>query len=569
MATNDLIILNQILAQKRNEIAPRLSENEYFELFTAEQILKDYELSYDEIESGNVGKSADGGIDCIYTFINGELLHEDTDLSGVKKTEIELVLIQAKTSRGFSEDTLIKFLSVTEDLLNLSKPLTNFRKIYNEDVLQSIKQFRDAYETLAGRFPKLIISYYYATKGDISTINASFRKKEEKLKEKIKSLFSSSTCNVTFLGASELLEMARKSPQTSYSLVLAENPISSSGKNGFVCLVNLKEYFNFILDEQGNLRKSIFEANVRDYQGKTSVNEQIQRSLRNPHGEDFWWLNNGVTVLASQATLSGKTISIENPEIVNGLQTSAEIFNYFKEINQQSEGRNLLVRIVVPEEPEVRDRIIKATNSQTAISPASLRATDKIHRDIEEFFKPYGLYYDRRKNYYKNEGKPIGKIISIPYLAQGVMAIVLQRPDDARARPSSLLNRDDDYNQLFNLEYPIKIYQYCVTLLQKIEEFLKSGTIPNLDRKTRGDIKFHIATHCSVILSKKCKPSVSELSDIIVREIDTSLIFEGATRVLEIYTELINADPVASDKVAKSPAFRERVINDACQKIQK
>ena len=52
MSSNDQIILDQILEQQRAERAPHLTANKYFELFVAEQLLKHYDLSYDEIESG-------------------------------------------------------------------------------------------------------------------------------------------------------------------------------------------------------------------------------------------------------------------------------------------------------------------------------------------------------------------------------------------------------------------------------------------------------------------------------------------------------------------------------------
>jgi hypothetical protein len=135
-----------------------------------------------------------------------------------------------------------------------------------------------------------------------------------------------------------------------------------------------RDFSLFITDSQGHIVRHIFEANVRDYQGKTQVNEQIQDTLEHPGAEDFWWLNNGVSVLATRATQSGKTITIENPEIVNGLQTSTDIHGYVSSCNTDREARNILVRAIVPNAPESRDRIIKATNSQTAIPPASLRA---------------------------------------------------------------------------------------------------------------------------------------------------------------------------------------------------
>ena len=82
---------------------------------------------------------------------------------------------------------------------------------------------------------------------------------------------------------------------------------------------------------------------------------------------------------------SGKAVTIEDPQVVNGLQTSTEIFKYFSAANTEGDEREVMVRIIVPGKVESSDRIIKATNSQTSIPQASLRATDKVHRDIEEY----------------------------------------------------------------------------------------------------------------------------------------------------------------------------------------
>jgi len=563
MATNDVIILDQILVQRKQDIAPDLSDSAFFEVFTAEQILKDYDLSYDEITSGIVGNGGDGGIDSIYVFVNGELLREDTDLSSFKRNvNIDLYLIQSKTSKSFGESPLDKFASVTEDLLDLSKPTSQFEGIYNKELRDAVENFRVAYEKLAGVFPRLRITYCYATKG--SQVNHTLDAKARKLKGKIKQLFSSAECDCKFIGASELLEMARKAPLTTFVLNLTENPISSSGKVAFVCLVSLREYRNFITeDESGDIRNRLFEANVRDYQGKTSVNEEIQSSLRSANVEDFWWLNNGITILATNATLSGKALQIENPEIVNGLQTSREIYQFFKETNPPNELRNLLVRVIVPTESVSRDRIIKATNSQTPISVASLRATDKIHRDIEEYLRPFGLYYDRRKNYYKNEGKPLDRIVGIPFLAQAVMAILLQRPDDARARPSSLLSRDDDYAKMFNVDYPIRLYYFCASLMKRVERFLALSEFgQKLEQKTRGDIKFHIAVYATCVASGKVDPNEEDIAKLAIETFTDSAIEPSASRVLAIYEQ-----QGATNKVAKSPEFLSEVKQEIAQSM--
>lgn len=121
------------------------------------------------------------------------------------------------------------------------------------------------------------------------------------------------------------------------------------------------------------------------------VNEGIKKTLENQKSDNFWYLNNGVTIITPKATLSGKKLIIEDPQIVNGLQTSNEIYLHFSqnqnEEEKKTDTRTILIRVICEENESSRDRIIKATNSQTSIPPASLRSSDEIHRNIEDFFK--------------------------------------------------------------------------------------------------------------------------------------------------------------------------------------
>ena len=97
---------------------------------------------------------------------------------------------------------------------------------------------------------------------------------------------------------------------------------------------------------------------------------------------------------------------------------------------------------------------------------ASLKATDKNHRDIEDFLSPKGYFYERRKNFYKNEGKSLASIVTLPYLAQATMAVLLGQADDARERPSTLLKKNEDYERVFSERYSLDLY-YKVVALQK------------------------------------------------------------------------------------------------------
>ena len=82
----------------------------------------------------------------------------------------------------------------------------------------------------------------------------------------------------------------------------------------------------------------------------------------------------------------------------------------------ESEKRSILLRIIVPDNEESRDQIIFATNNQTNIPKATLRVTDPIHLQIEMYFKSRGLFYDRRKNYYKNQGHKPAEMLGYLFL---------------------------------------------------------------------------------------------------------------------------------------------------------
>jgi hypothetical protein len=542
MSVNDRILLDKILDQKGQEQSPALSRDRYFTLFSANQVLKDFDLSYDEIESGIVDGGGDGGIDSIYIFVNGELLQEDADFSRRrKKVDIELVIIQSKTAEGFSEAAMDKFHAATEDLLDLSKSLDAVATVYNEAVRQIIQRFRDAYGTLASSLPQLKISYYYVSRGD--DVHPNVARKVDRLEKMVRGLFSAVSFRFSFVGASELMGLLRRQPTTTHSLTVSDTPISSRG--AFVCLVGLKDFKDFITDDSGALRRNIFESNVRDYQGTNTVNDDIQETLRTGGPEDFWWLNNGVTILASQpGTLSGKILTLEDPQIVNGLQTSTEIF---KSSVAFDNSRNVLVRVIAAETTASQDKIIKATNSQTSIPVASLHATEKIHRDIEEFFKSYGFFYDRRKNFYKNEGKGPDKIISIPYLAQAVMAIALQRPDSARARPSSLLKQEDDYKKVFSEDHPIQLYAACALIMKRTDGFLRADPTA-LKKEDLTNLRFYVAMCAAKRLADGKILSARTVSTLPIDKLSDELMSQALEEAKAAYEKL-----GATDQIAKGP----------------
>lgn len=545
MSKNNQILLDEIIKQEMQSLEETASLSDFFEFYSALQVLKDFELSYDEIYAGISGESHDGGADSIYLFVNGELIKEDEDISEKykKNVDIEFVLIQSKYEKSFSEDALLKLSRLCRNLFNLGFERENFKGRYNDKVLSSFELFRETYIGLITKKPRLQVSVYYLSKG--VDVHPNVHKQAEDLKKDIIEKLPGANIETEFLGAEKLVKMSQERPNDVFRLKLSEASISTS-EQVFIALTNLSEYFNFISDEEGSLIKHIFESNVRDYQGKTNVNNEIQETLENPGKEEFWWLNNGVTILASEVSApGGKELVIHDPEIVNGLQTSSEIHRFFKSNPDKTSGekRDILVRVIVPENEETRDRIIRATNSQTPIPKSSLRATDQVHRQIEDYLKPRGLYYDRRKNFYKNEGKKPKEIISVPFISQCLMSTLMQKPDYARARPSTLLENDDAYSKLFHKNNELNTYFLVALWGRRIEQHLKD--LKKFAAPEITDIKFYILYCSACLITESLYPSNSKISSKKEGSLTQDILSYSVSSVYDLYMNLGGNDKVA------------------------
>lgn len=540
LVTSSQRLLNELVNQEFSEAQGITDESRFFEVFSSQQIVKSFDLSDEEIENCVLGAGNDGGCDAVFVMLNGTIITEDVleDLANSKNSTIDLVIVQAKRETSFSEDAIMKWKTTAQNLMEIGIDDSVYTARYNEDVLNAFRVFRELYVKLMRSISKLNVIFAYASFAEEVHPNVRFQANE--LQETIKWLFPGPQIlvSVEFWGATRLLVEAQKQPESRFNLPLAEAPINIGSHHDFVALVNLAKYFAFITDERGDLKKYIFESNVRDYQGHNAVNQDIQDTLENPGSEDFWWLNNGITLLTEEASLvTNKELILKEPAIVNGLQTSNEIYQYYKRNPGAlaSENRNVLIRIIVPESEQIRDKIILATNNQTNIPKSSLRANDPIHWQIELFFKGRGLYYDRRKNYYKNQGKKSSEIISVSFLAQCMISLLLQKPNFARARPSTLLSNDEYYNKLYSSSTDLDVYYNVASIGKKVERFVKALEYSQAEKN---DILFYVMYYAVARYANKLVLTPSIMKGIGADCLTEESMLESALLVYEHYCAL-------------------------------
>ena len=159
---NNQILLKEIINAEVKESEFCQNESEYFEFFSAAQILKNYNLSDDEILDGITDGGNDGGCDSAYLFLNGNLVTAEqiATLSANKGAILNFIILQSKNTQSFKEDVIMKWKTLSTNLLDLSQPTTDFVDRYAEAVLDKFQMFRDAMTKLVRSQVKVQIQYF-------------------------------------------------------------------------------------------------------------------------------------------------------------------------------------------------------------------------------------------------------------------------------------------------------------------------------------------------------------------------------------------------------------------------
>jgi hypothetical protein len=337
---------------------------------------------------------------------------------------------------------------------------------------------------------------------------------------------------------------------------------------GWIGLVKLKDFYAFLKAADNKLIDRLFDDNVRGFQRETRVNVSIHDTLSRP-GEvpEFWLLNNGITILSPSAeTAGGKVLKITDPQIVNGLQTSRQLFSYFDAGRNipEDDPRRILVKVIKNSDEDVRDQIIRATNNQNPMPAEALFTTSRIHKQIEALFGTRGLYYERRKGYYRDLKMPIAQIVSALSLVQAVVAIMERSPNVAQGRPRDYINDrekryrifgHDDYDDSRPMEadvakhrpYDLSSYLQCVRIVRRVDKFLDVPAL-KLDNEAKRNILYYLARYAACAATDNAYSPPGSLSRVNADALTDDFLKEGLRVVKRIYKRY-----GGNDEAGKSP----------------
>jgi hypothetical protein len=240
------------------------------------------------------------------------------------------------------------------------------------------------------------------------------------------------------------------------------------------------------------------------------------------------------------------------------------IFRHFQGGLIASRSRALLVKIIVSSNAQARDRIIRATNNQSPVEISALHATDKIQRDIEEILERHSWYYERRRNYYRNIGKPLTRFVTPVYLASAAVALVLKNPSVATRIRARFMRDQESYDTVFSSEFPIEVWPVLVDIYKYIDD----GLANTLQKHSRREL--FVTTWrplvALIVVARRLKTFAygpKELTEVIGKSEITNIEVAEAWEIIK----LVNKGEDRADKKRFKPALAKLCCNEAAKQF--
>jgi hypothetical protein len=143
------------------------------------------------------------------------------------------------------------------------------------------------------------------------------------------------------------------------------------------------------------------------------------------------------------------------------------------------------------------------------------------------------------------------------------MSTILMSPDQARARPSTLLADDNKYKKLFNPKANIEAF-YRVARLGKTIVLRLSKVKPGYTRAQVTDLRFYVLMGVAQRINRKFDLSFNDLASMDVELATDELIGEVADMVMDVYERFGGNSNVAKsaylpNEVAKAVSMAENM----------
>jgi hypothetical protein len=488
----DLVTQSLLASFRQEETLPEeIDEPTIFEHFANFiSVSSEYSDEFD-VEDIHTGGGDDLGIDGIAVLANGTLvsdLAEIDDLAGANRyLEIDIVCCQAKSGGSFSGSEISNFFFGVKDLFSTEPALPRNSRVTEKEAL--IRAVYKKSPLFKRGNPNLRM--FYATTGkwqDDAKLSARIENERETLSDL--NIFG----NIVFqaLDARTLQRLyANAKNRLSRSIEFASKitlPALAGIKESYLGYLPADQYLKLITDDTGNIIKGLFYDNVRDFQGDNPVNHEIAETLKTQEQQLFVLMNNGVTIVSDSISKTGDVFTIEDYQVVNGCQTSHVLYN---NRDLLTSSVHIPVKLIVSQDSDVKNRIIKATNRQTPVKTEELTALTDFQKSLEDYYTAANgdcqLFYERRSQQYKSTvGIEKIRVVTISNQIRSFASMFLGLPHQASRYYGTLLKSIE--SKIFVPGHPPIAYYASALALYRLEALIRRRQINSVYRP----FKYHL-----------------------------------------------------------------------------
>lgn len=474
-----------------------LPEEQRFERFAAYLAVSPHVLdSFDPADIAT-GSGGDTGIDALAIVVNGaivtdeELVPELVQASGY--LDVSFLFVQAERSARFDAAKIGTFGFGVTDFFKESHTLPRNDAICNASAVMS------AIYRYSARFVRgnPVCRLHYITTGSWQDdVNLVARRNAVIDDLMATRLFREVT--FTCLGADEVQKLYNQSRNAiARDFTFADKTVAPEMpgiEEAYIGLLPAPEFLKLLQDDEGNLIKTLFTDNVRDWQDYNPVNSEIKMSLGSRESRArFALMNNGVTIIAKTLRATGNKFRIEDFQIVNGCQTSHVLYDQREQVDSSV---MVPLRLISTQDEDVIAGIVKATNRQTQVKEEQLLALSDFQKKLEAFFatfeQPLRLYYERRSRQYDTvPGVEKTRIITLNNLIRAYAGMILEEAHRTTRNFRALTEKVG--TEIFGADHRLEPYYLVAVALYRLEYFFRNGTI---------DAKYKTARHHILLASR-------------------------------------------------------------------
>ena len=533
----------------------RLSEDKQFEHLAAFLTVGRHHTETFDTDDVVTGAGGDAGIDAIAITVNGVLAVEADIIDELANAngylEVAFVFVQAKRSSSFETAKIGQFAFGVLDFFKDVPALPHATTVKDAHAVM------ERIYAMSSRFKrgKPICRLYYVTTGKwVADQNLEARRQAAVNDLVALNIFK----DVDFIpvDADSVQRMyAQNKNAISREFTFSDRtvvPEIPGVAEAYLGLVSAREFVNLLQDDKGEIIKSLFYDNVRDFQDFNPVNSEIRQTLESPElRRQFVLMNNGITIIAKTLRATGNRFLIEDYQIVNGCQTSHVLFSQKDLLTDDSVVVPL--RVIATQDDAVIAAIIKATNRQTEVREDQLLAMSDFQKKLEAFFAAYPetrrLYYERRSRQYNNvPGIEKTRIVTPGNLIRAYAAMFLAEPHRTTKNYAALLDRVG--KEIFGKEHKLEAYYLSALALYRLEYLFRNQLLDARYKPAR----YHILYACRLLLApqKLPRPNSNDLERLCSELIE---FFWDGTKSEQVFSRAVTA----VDAVARGNLGRDHI----------